>query len=149
MKNLLENVAVLFVLLLSLTIIALIVKYNMIEDDTLEANYPISVVKEVPKKESTNDYLNKMEHYDDVDVKVDPTQQDSTNKVVVKSEQKENSIEDAVKDDYVEKLEQYTDENPKDAVEAQSPVVQDEPERLEKDETDDEVGKAIDAVLNE
>lgn len=150
MRNLFENVAVLFVILLSLIIIALIVKYNMIEDDTLEeVSYTLPVAKKVSKKESTNDYLNEMEHYSDVDVKVDPTQQDSTNKVVVKSEQKEHSIEDAVKDDYVEKLEQYTDENPKAAVEVQSPVVQDEPEKLEKDESDDEVGMAIDAVLNE
>jgi len=150
MRNLFENIAVLFVILLSLIIVGLIVKYNMIEDDSLkQVSYNIPVVQKVSKKERTGDYLNEMEHYSDIDVQVDPTQQDSTNRVVVKSEQKEHIIEDAVKDDYVEKLEDYTDESKNETVEPSVPVIPDESEKLKKDEIDDEVGMAIDAVLNE
>jgi hypothetical protein len=150
MRNLFENIAVLFVILLSLVIIGLIVKYNMIEDDSLEdVSYTIPVVKKVSKEESTGDYLKDMEHYSDVDVQVDPTQQDNTNRVVVKSEQKEHVIEDAVKDDYVEKLEHYTDESKNDTLKTSTLTVQEDPEKLEKNEIDDEVGTAIDAVLNE
>ncbi|HHE06159.1 MAG TPA: hypothetical protein ENK90_03465 [Epsilonproteobacteria bacterium] len=137
MRNLFENIAVLFVILLSLIIIGLIVKYNMIEDDSLEeVSDTIPVVKKVSKEESTGDYLNEMEHYSDVDVKVDPTQQDNTNRVVVKSEQKEDAIKNAV-------------ESKNDTLKTSTSAEEADPEKLEKNEIDDEVGMAIDAVLNE
>jgi hypothetical protein len=150
MRNLFENIAILLVVLLTLGIVGLIVKYNMIEDDMLEdVAYTIPVVKKVSKQEKSTNYLQNMEDYTDEDVDVDPTQEDTTNRIVVKSEQ-EGGIDIAVKDTYVEKLENYADEKPKVEEIKSSDDIQNESEPTppQKEEIVDEIGMALDDIIN-
>jgi preprotein translocase subunit SecF len=151
MRNLLENIAVFLVVLLALSIVALIVKYNMIEDDNLEdVIYTMPVVKKESKKEKVNNYLKEMENYADVDVKVNPTKEDTTNRIMVKSEQKEGSIDSAVKDTYVEKLENYAEDENKQVEVEKSDNIQNElePTPPEKKEIVDKIGMALDDIIN-
>ena len=151
MRNLFENIAVLLVVLLTLGIVGLIVKYNMIEDDTIgDVAYTIPVVEKVSKQEKSTNYLKNMEGYADEDVDVDPTQEDATNRVVVKSEQEEGGIDIAVKDTYVEKLENYADDK-KNQVEVKNldnTQNESEPPAPEKKEIVDEIGMALDDIIN-
>jgi len=151
MRNLFENIAILLVVLLTMGIVGLIVKYNMIEDDTLDdVAYTIPVVKKVSKQEKSTNYLQNMEDYADEDVDVDPTQEDTTNRIVVKSEQEEGGIDIAVKDTYVEKLENYADDKPKQEEIKSSDNIQNESELSapEKEEIVDEIGMALDDIIN-
>jgi len=151
MRNLLENIAVFLVVLLALSIVALIVKYNMIEDDSLEELvYTMPVVKKESKKEKMNNYLNDMENYADVDVDVNPTKEDTTNRVMVKPEQEEGDIDNAVKDTYVEKLENYAENQPMDDEIKSLDKLQNELElpTPEKEEIVDEIGMALDDIIN-
>jgi len=150
MRNLFENIAILLVVLLTLGIVGLIVKYNMIEDDTLDnVVYTMPVVKKVSKQEKSTNYLQNMEDYADEDVDVDPTQEDTTNRIVVKSEQEEGGIDIAVKDTYVEKLENYADDKPKQEEIKSSDNIQNESELPTpvKEEIVDEIGMALDDII--
>jgi len=151
MRNLFENIAVLLVVLLTLGIVGLIVKYNMIEDDTLDnVAYTIPVVEKVSKQEKSTNYLKNMESYADEDIDVDPTQEDATNRIEVKSEQEEGGIDIAVKDTYVEKLENYADDK-KNQVEVENldnTQNELEPPAPEKKEIVDEIGMALDDIIN-
>ena len=84
MRNLIESLAVLLVGVLSAFIIYLIVQFNMIEDDN--SIEEVAYIAPVKKKETVKSYLSDMEKYSDVDVQVDPTIDDRTNSVHVKSE---------------------------------------------------------------
>jgi hypothetical protein len=151
MRNLFENIAILLVVLLTLGIVGLIVKYNMIEDDMLDdVAYTIPVVKKVSKQEKSTNYLQNMEDYTDEDVDVDPTQEDTTNRIVVKSKQEEDGIDIAVKDTYVEKLENYADEKSKVEEIKSSGDIQNESEPTppQKEEIVDEIGMALDDIIN-
>lgn len=95
MRKILENLAILLVILLSTSVIYLIVKYNMIEDETASEEI---VVKEEPtpkvenKKAQVSKYLQNIEGYNDIDVKVDAKEEDNSNKVTIISESNVNEI---------------------------------------------------------
>ncbi|MFK5976424.1 MAG: hypothetical protein QM493_07950 [Sulfurovum sp.] len=95
MRKILENLAIMLVILLSLAIIYLIVRYNMIEDETTQT----AIVKEEPKKEAitqkakASNYLQNLEGYNDVDVQVDAKEEDTSNRVTIVSESNINEIQ--------------------------------------------------------
>jgi len=161
MKNLLENFAIFLVGILSLLIIYFIVQYNMIEEEAVEEivlTTPAEA-KESQKAQATN-YLDSLEGYgEDVDVKVDATKENFANTVAVKSELVSDELGQAVTDksksSYMENLENYSapevivaEPVKEEVVEV---VVQDpeDPEKLEHDEIEDEIGMAIDAALDD
>jgi len=95
MRKILENLAILSVVLLSVAIIYLIIRYNMIEEETsteiIVKDEPIT--KEVTKKEKVSNYLQNLEGYKDIDVKVDArAEDDNTNKVKIISESNVNEL---------------------------------------------------------
>ena len=148
MKKIIENLAVTMVLLLFIVVIALVIKYNMINDSTDDTFVvPETVVKKETKQEQTKAYLNTLESYgDDVDVKVDPTKEETKNVVKVTSELAEDELDDALKTDekkeYVKKLENYSDEKKSaDTSEALEDVAP------EKAENGDNIGSELDAIL--
>jgi len=150
MKNLFESIAVALVFLLSLLIVYLIVQYNLIEDDTYEEiKVTIPVKKEVNKKEKTTDYIQNIEGYSDVDVEVDPTKENTTNRVIISDEEGgDNSMQEVFEDGYVDKLEGYSDEKkqnkkPKEKVEKEQEAPASMPD------IEDKIGSAIDNLLGE
>lgn len=113
MKNTLESFALLLVGLLSLGIIYLIVLYNLVDDgDTLD-----EIAYEIPQKKkastTTADYLQNLEGYEDVDVQVDATKEDTVNTVVIKSQVKDDAlgtaVDDKSKSSYMQNLANYAD----------------------------------------
>jgi len=148
MKNMLENVAVITVVVLFLLIMGLIVQYNMVDDENIldESTYEIPVEKEESKKSKTHNYLQNMESYSDVDVKVDPTKANNINKVQVRSELEKDEISSAVdnadKSSYVNSLENYVNQEKADKEE-------DDQIKPDQQEIVDEVGNAIDAALED
>jgi len=159
MKNLLESTAILFVGLLSLSIVYFIVQYNMIEDDSVDENIIFEVpAKKITEQAKTSDYLNSLEGYgDDVDSKekIDETKEDTTNKVVVKSELNKDElgtvIDDKSKTTYMQNLEEYSKTAEKEKLDEAQPVADHsgEPEKLPEEEVVDEIGMAIDAALDD
>lgn len=147
MRNLFESIAVGLVVLLTMGIIVLIVKYNMIKEDTLDnISACLTVNKQVSSKsEASNNYLDKLEGYSDVDVEVDPTKEDTSNRGVVKSESNDNSLGEALEDTYVEKLEHYQ-ENATEEISEKNDAA--EPE-MPQEEIEDETGTAIDDLLKD
>ena len=153
MKNKLESFAVILVGLLSLLIIYFIVQYNLIDDGDMVDNstYEIPVEKKVSKKEKTNSYLKNLEGYTDVDVDVDPTQENTVNRVEVKSELGDDAMDAAVDDkekkSYTQNLENYSNKKSGDT----EPEEQEEhePQKLEHEEIVDEIGLAIGAALED
>lgn len=147
MRNLFESIAVGLVVLLTIGIVVLIVQYNMIKEDTLDnISAGLSVNKQASSKsQASNNYLDTLEGYSDVDVKVDPTKEDKANRIVVKSESTDNSIGQAVEDTYVEKLQNYQ-ENETVETNEKSDVA--EPE-LPKAAIEDDIGMAIDDALKD
>jgi len=162
MKNMLENVAVTTVVILFLLIIALIVQYNMIGDDDFvdEITYEMPAVKKESKKAKATNYLENLESYTDVDVKVDPTKVNTTNRVEVTSEAVKDAIGSAVEDtdksNYVDSLKDYADkkdDNKKDKVktekELQEEKIEDDKVKLDQEEIVDDIGNAIGAALED
>jgi ribose 5-phosphate isomerase len=153
MKNLLESFAIFLVGLLSIFIVVMIVKYNMIKDgddlDTIVYDKPID--KSMSKKSQTASYLNKLEGYEDVDVKVDATKESTTNTVVVKSEEGTNALEttvdDKAKNAYMKNLADY-EKNKNKIVKKAKPITV-EPKKLKHDEIEDTIGMAIEDALND
>ncbi len=166
MKNLLESFAILLVGILSLAIVFFIVQYNLIKDDNImeEITFETQEKKENAKEKATA-YLSNLEGYgDDTDVKVDATKESSVNKVIVKSELRNDEIgavvEDKTKTSYMENLSKYTDDSEgivreeallKALNDTQKELVVEtgEPEKLPYDEIVDEIGMAIDAALDD
>lgn len=162
MKNLLESFAILVVGILSLLVVYLIVQYNMIEEEAVE-----EIVFDVPveAKESKKSYLDSLEGYGgDVDVQVDATKENLANTVAVKSELSSDelgsAVEDKSKSSYMENLASYENEMENDAQEESvkqamegtnhaTVVDPSDPEKLEHDEIEDEIGMAIDAALDD
>ena len=162
MKNMLENVAITVVVVLFLLIIALIVQYNMIgnDDSVDEVTYAMPVVKKESKKAKTTNYLENLESYADVDVKVDPTKENSANRVQVTSEAANDAIGSAIentdKSAYVDSLKEYTDKKDtnkkgkaKTTKEIQEEKAEDDKIKLDQDEIEDEIGNAIGAALED
>ncbi|MCK5776945.1 MAG: hypothetical protein KAH25_12240 [Bacteroidales bacterium] len=161
MKNIVEKISIAIVVLITLVVIALIIKYNMIDDEDMAnstATYEVSEVKKVSKKVKTSDYLQNLEKYTDVDVKVDPTKVNNANKVHVISELENDNIQSALKDtdksDYVKSLKKYTNKSDakkvgkeKTAQELKDEKIEDDKVRLEKEEIEDDIGNAIGAAL--
>jgi len=161
MKNIVEKVAIAIVILLTLLIIGLIIKFNMINDGNEEDNYAayeVPVEKKESKKAKTSNYLQNLETYTDVDVKVDPTKVNTTNRVEVKSELTNDTMQSAIKDTdksgYVNSLTKYTDKpstNKKDRKktdqELRDEKAEDDQVKLEKEEIEDDIGNAIGAAL--
>ena len=161
MKNLLENIAIFMVLLLSLSIVFFIVEYNLIEeDDTLEEIALVVPAKKETPKAKINSYLSSLEGYgDDVDVDVDVRKENKVNTVTVEAEVKKNTlgevIEDKSKNDYTQNLENYSQTvddktvlKKKKAIKTPKKVknLSGEPEKLKFNEVEDTLGKAIDAL---
>ena len=148
MKKVIENMVVALVLLLFLVVIALVVKYKMIDDGSDDTFIvPETVVKKETKQEQTKEYLNTLESYgDDVDVEVDPTKEENKNVVKVTSELAEDELDDALKadekKDYVKKLENYSDDkksaDTSESLEDVSP---------EKAQNGDNIGSELDDIL--
>ncbi len=159
MKNMLENAAIATVVVLFLVIIALIVRYNMIDDDMVDdIVQELPAVKKESKKAKTSNYLQNLESYRDVDVKVDPTKENSANRVQVSSELANDAIGSAVentdKSSYVDSLKSYTDQKDagqKDKVktdkELKEEQTEDEKVKLDQEEIVDEIGMAIGDAL--
>jgi len=151
MKNMLENVAVTVVVVLFLLIIALIVQYNMIDDgnvvDDIAQELPVAEKVESKKAKTTN-YLQNLESYTDVDVKVDPTKENTANTVQVTSELAKDDIGSAVegtnKSNYVDSLENYVD---KEDEEKEEEKTEDDKVKLDQEEIVDEIGMAIGDAL--
>ena len=167
MKNLLESFAILLVGVLSLLIVFFIVQYNLIQEDAAEEIVFASPVetKEGKKAQATS-YLDSLEGYgEDVDVKVDATKESFVNTVAVKSELASDELGSAVADksksSYLENLASYETDAENDAQEESikkamvgtkvvTPVTDpSDPEKLEHDEIEDEIGMAIDAALDD
>jgi lipopolysaccharide export LptBFGC system permease protein LptF len=155
MKNILENFALFLVILLGLIIGYLIYQYNSIEDDYSEDISSMIHSKKISAKTKSNNYLNSLEGYgDDTDVKVDATQEDSANKVIVKSESSEHRLSDVVddktKNTYMQNLENYAQKAKEEKLDTLKPVKDnlDDPEKLAQDEIIDDIGMAIDAALD-
>ena len=157
MKNIAENIALILVLILSGVIGYLIYQYNTLEDNIYEDTSLLVHVpkKEIKPKENTSNYLNTLEAYgDDKDVQVDVKKEDSANRVVAKSEIKEDTfntvVEDKTKSAYTQNLENYAKESSKEKLDTLKPVKDnlDEPEKLPQDTIKDDIGMAIDAALD-
>ena len=147
MKKLFENIAITLVILLALLVVGLIVQYNLIEDDTFEDT--IITTKEVPKKDKTTSYLDALEGYgEDQDVKVDPTKENSANRVIVNVEENNNKMKEALEDSYVKHLEDFT-EDTKKVEDIQSLEDVAEPAAPAQAERADEVGSALDDLLGD
>ena len=78
MNNRFENFAIFLVVLLLLTIVGLIVQYNLVE----EKKNPINITKliaQLPneKKTGTKEYLEKLEQYEEKDVNANPAEYNS------------------------------------------------------------------------
>ena len=160
MKNMLENIAVATVVVLFLVIIALIVRYNMIDDEYVvdEITLELPAVKEESKKAKTTNYLQNLESYTDVDVKVDPTKENSANRVEVTSELAQDAIGSAIentdKSTYVDSLKNYADKTDADTSakaktkkELQEEKTEDDKVKLDQEEIVDEIGMAIGDAL--
>ncbi len=150
MKNMLENIAVTTVVILFLFIIALIVRYNMIDDGNVveDITQELPVVKVESKKAKTTNYLQNLESYTDVDVKVDPTKVNTANTVQVTSELAKDDIGSAVegtnKSNYVDSLENYADKADEEKEEEKT---EDDKVKLDQEEIVDEIGMAIGDAL--
>ncbi len=159
MKNMLENAAIATVVVLFLVIIALIVRYNMVDDDMVDdIVQELPAVKKESKKAKTGNYLQNLESYRDVDVKVDPTKENSANRVQVSSELANDAIGSAVentdKSSYVDSLKSYTDQKDagqKDKVKTDKELKEEQTEddkvKLDQEEIVDEIGMAIGDAL--
>jgi len=156
MKNIVENISVALVGILSLLIVFLIAQYNMIDDSEIIENVTQTMIaKKKTKKEQRTSYLNNLEGYEDVDVGVDASKDEAMNKVVVQSEMKDDLLKEAVEDkeksSYMENLERYAEPKKEELVaeaeEAEPLKIEEEPQMLE--DTVDEIGMAIEDALSD
>ena len=127
---------------------------NVVDDIAQE----LPVVKVESKKAKTTNYLQNLESYTDVDVKVDPTKENTANTVQVTSELAKDEIGSAVgtidKSDYVDSLTNYTDKKDADKKdrektekELKEEKTEDDKVKLDQEEIVDEIGMAIGDAL--
>jgi Na+-transporting methylmalonyl-CoA/oxaloacetate decarboxylase gamma subunit len=150
MKRIIENLAVMMLVLLFLVIIVLVVRYNMIEEASSNMiQIPETVTVEEMKKVEKKDYLNSLESYgEDVDVKVDPTKETHKNTVKIISELTEDELEDALKTDekknYLKSLESYSNTKKRHVKTENLEDVK--PEKVQNNDT---IGDELDSILGE
>jgi len=148
MKKLIDNLAVIMVVLLFLVVIALVIKYNTISEGTNPAF--LEIPEEQPtQQDETKNYLDTLESYgEDKDVEVDPTKETHKNTVKVTSELAEDELEDALKTDekknYLKSLERYSDEK-KSTVKTEK-LEDVKPEKVQNNDT---IGDELDSILGE
>ena len=136
--------------LLFLVIIALVIKYNMIDDASVDAmQIPESATVKAVQKSEKKDYLSSLESYgEDVDVEVDPTKETHKNTVKVTSELAEDELDDALKTDekksYLRSLESYSGEQKGSLKTEKLKDV-----KPEKPQNDDTIGSELDSILGE
>lgn len=170
MKNVGEGIAVGLVILLTFGLVGLIVQYNMIETEesmVYDTQIKQSLESKTVKKESkVSSYLDTLEGYEDVDVKVDPTdvtKEDTTNIAVVEAEVGQEDVIGDIgsavqtvekRENYVDNLEHYDPnavvvEKPKESVKVEK-AQEETPE--EEELTSDPVGEIvsdIDSIIDE
>lgn len=160
MKNLLESFAIFLIGLLTVSIVYWIVQYSIIADEEMMeelVEYQQSQKKTATKKANVTDYLQNLEGYEDVDVKVDATKETNTNRVVVKSELIKDelgaAVEDKSKSSYMENLENYVEPAKEEVVvdveEAKPAADADSDPEVPTENVSDEIGMAIDAALDD
>lgn len=156
MKNVVDNLAMFLVVILSLGIVYLVVQYIAIDSEADNKTvYSIPKEKEESKQAKTANYLDSLEGYgEDVDVKVDEKKENLSNVVAVKSELASDELGQVVTDkskaSYMENLQNYTG----DEAQAKGSEKEDvnEPvdlKKLPQEEREDELGNAIDAALDD
>jgi len=157
MKKLFDAIATGLVVLLSVLISFLVLQYNLVAEDIH--------IEELPSKKSAkqmellknkkNSYLQNLEGYTDVDVKVDAQTESMTNTVIIKSELNndtiKNTVDDHSKSSYMENLNKYSKISKDENLDTLKPTNDGigEPEKLEQEEVEDTIGMAIDALLDE
>ncbi len=161
MKDIIENVAITLLILLFMFIVAMIIQYKIIDDESnIEKSYvPIMVEKEVLPKAKRDSYLESLETYTEVDVEVDPTQDTHVNRVQITSELANDEMESAISNankssSYEENLNNYNKKikvksHVKTDNELKKEQVEDDKIKLEQDEIVDEIGMAIGAALED
>jgi len=170
MKNTVEGMAVGLVILLGFGLIGMIVQYNMIgteEAATYDTQIQQSLESETIKKENkVSSYLDKLEGYEDVDVKVNPTneaKEDTTNIAVVETEIGKEDITQNIgsavqteekQENYIDNLEHY-DPNAVVVKKSEAPAKQEkvqEKSSQEEELTSDPIGDIvndIDSIISE
>jgi cell division protein FtsN len=148
MKKLIDNLAVVMVVVLFGVVIALVVQYNTISENTNFAAIDLPEEQTV-QKDNTKSYLDTLESYgEDVDVAVDPTKETHKNTVKVTSELAEDELEDALKTDekknYLKSLERYSDTK-KHHVKTEK-LEDVKPEKVQNNDT---IGDELDSILGE
>ena len=148
MRKLIDNLAVIMVVVLFLVVIALVIRYNTISEGTSEQFAQIPEEKTATNKDEASDYLKSMESYSDVDVKVDPTQESYKNTVKVTSELTNDDLENALNTDekksYLKSLESYSVNNKTKTKTEKLEDVQ--PEKVKNNDT---IGDELDSILGE
>ncbi|SFV62466.1 hypothetical protein MNB_SV-13-1856 [hydrothermal vent metagenome] len=144
MKNLIENVALLLVVLLMIAIVFFIVQFNLIEDENtfevLKTEQNTSMKNTVKRKS----YLNTLEGYgNDTEVNVDARKENDINIVRIQSELSDDilgdTIDDSSKNAYTQNIEKYSDSASKEDNTGKA-------KKVEKEKNLEEVGLAIDAL---
>jgi hypothetical protein len=148
MKKLIDNLAVVMVLILFFILVVLIVQYTTIGEGKSPAFLEIPQ-EQTAQQDETKNYLDTLESYgEDKDVKVDPTKETHKNTVKITSELTEDELEDALKTDekknYLKSLERYSDEK-KSTVKTQKL----EDVKPEKEQNNDTIGDELDSILSE
>lgn len=126
MKNILENIAVALVFILSFAVVGLVVQYNMIDSEEQVFKDPEvtrSLQSEVVKKAPTDSYLKSLEGYEDVQVDVEaPAEESTTNIAEVATEGTDEGVEGTIgtavenvekEENYISNLEVYEDKDVK------------------------------------
>ena len=122
MRNVFENIAVGLVFILSLTVVGLVVQYNMIdtgEQAFKDPDVTRSLQSETNQETKTASYLDSLEGYEDVDVEVAaPAEEDTANIAVVSGEATDEGLEGTIgsavetvekKESYISNLADYED----------------------------------------
>ncbi|MEA1953475.1 MAG: hypothetical protein U9O24_03700 [Campylobacterota bacterium] len=161
MKNILEHIAITLLLVLFIFIIVMIVEYKIIDDQSNESKVSMELIdeeqEELPKDKRSH-YLENLETYTEVDVKVDPKKIQHVNRVEITSELAKDDMESAIsnvnKPNYEKSLNNYNSKSnakveTKSKAELKREKEEDESVKLEKDEIIDDIGIAIDAALED
>ncbi len=157
MKILFESIAVWSIFILGSMIIFLLVQYNLLAEDIYieEILSTKTLSKNVLSKDAKSDYLKKLERYSDVDVEVDVYKEEIVNAVAIKSELKYDAIDSTIEDknklSYTESNIRYSHIAQNEQLNRYQPktyTVRKEKE-LEKEEIEDTISMAIDALIDE
>ena len=154
----LENIIVVFVALLMVTVGFFTYRYNTISEDDF-ADFDAILQQEMAsyhkaQEEKQRNYLDVLEQYEDSDVAVDPTKENKKNVVKVNAEETNNAIEESVQtnvtSEYTKQLEAYNDTEPQKPAETTQPepAATDQPAGT-KESNGDTIADDIDAILTD